>query len=95
MSAKGSGMAAKGKKRPPTEAYDEKRAEIVERGAMLFDKVGYYNTSMQMLADEVGLSKPTLYHYFPSKISILYAIHDTYINALAEGVEPRGGERSF
>lgn len=74
------------KKRPTTEAHDEKRAEIIEHCATLFDKVGYHNTSMQMLADEVGLGKPTLYHYFPSKISILYAIHDTHIRALLDGL---------
>lgn len=79
-------MPAKVKKRPTTEAHDEKRAEIIEHCAALFDKVGYHNTSMQMLADEVGLGKPTLYHYFPSKISILYAIHDTHIQALLDGL---------
>nr|WP_314443496.1 TetR/AcrR family transcriptional regulator [uncultured Sphingomonas sp.] len=79
-------MAAKPVKRKKTEAHDEKRAEIIEHCAALFDKVGYHNTSMQMLADEVGLGKPTLYHYFPSKISILYAIHDTHIRALLNGL---------
>jgi TetR/AcrR family transcriptional regulator, cholesterol catabolism regulator len=86
-------MAAKAlKPRARTEAHDEKRALIIEGCATLFDKVGYHNTSMQMLADEVGLSKPTLYHYFPSKISILYAIHDAHINVLLNGLEGRDGE---
>jgi len=80
-------MVSKSRKRATTEAHDEKRAEIIEHCAGLFDKVGYHNTSMQMLADEVGLGKPTLYHYFPSKISILYAIHDTHIRALLGGLE--------
>jgi len=38
---------------------------------------------MQMLADEVGLGKPTLYHYFPSKNAILFAMHDAHMSALA------------
>lgn len=84
-------MAARTRKRPTTEAHDEKRAEIIERCAGLFDKVGYHNTSMQMLADEVGLGKPTLYHYFPSKISILYAIHDTHMRALLDGLTHEKG----
>lgn len=85
-------MAAKtAKKRLTTEAHDGKRIEIIQHCATLFDKVGFHNTSMQMLADEVGLSKPTLYHYFPSKLSILYAIHDTHIGALLDGLKRDAG----
>lgn len=85
-------MASKStKKRATTEAHDEKRAEIIEHCAALFDKVGYHNTSMQMLADEVGLGKPTLYHYFPSKVSIFYAIHDTHIRILIDGLVHEAG----
>lgn len=80
------------KPRVRTEAHDEKRAMIIEGCASLFDKVGYHNTSMQMLADEVGLGKPTLYHYFPSKTAILYAIHDSHITGLLTRLESRKGE---
>ena len=39
---------------------------------------------MQMLADDVGIGKPTLYHYFKSKSEILYAIHQEVMsNVLA------------
>jgi AcrR family transcriptional regulator len=79
------------RKRRTTEAHDEKRIEIIQHCAALFDKVGFHNTSMQMLADEVGLGKPTLYHYFPSKLSILYAIHDTHISALLDGLKHEAG----
>ena len=37
------------------------------------------------MSQRLGLGKPTLYHYFPSKISILYAIHDSHIRALLDG----------
>lgn len=74
------------KRRQTTEAADSKRVEIIEHCAALFDKVGYHKTSMQMLADEVGLGKPTLYHYFPSKIAILYAIHNAHMRALLDGL---------
>ena len=85
-------MGAKpARKHRTTEAHDEKRIEIIQHCATLFDKVGFHNTSMQMLADEVGLSKPTLYHYFPSKLSILYAIHETHIGALLDGLKREAG----
>lgn len=80
------------KKRQTTEAADSKRIEIMEHCAGLFDKVGYHKTSMQMLADDVGLGKPTLYHYFPSKTAILYAIHDTHMRALLDGLEVSDGQ---
>ncbi len=82
----------KAKRRQTTEAHDEKRTEIIQHCAALFDKVGYHKASMQMLAEEVGLGKPTLYHYFPSKHSILYAIHDAHMNALLAGLETSGKE---
>lgn len=85
-------VAQAGKKRPQSEAHGGKRAQIIEHCARLFDKGSYHDMSMQMLADEVGLSKPTLYHYFPSKVSILYAIHDTYINNLMDGLGHKAGD---
>jgi AcrR family transcriptional regulator len=84
--------AKKAVKRQTTEAHDGKRLEIIGHCATLFDKVGYHKASMQMLADEVGLGKPTLYHYFPSKLSILYAIHETHMRALLDGLEIHDGE---
>lgn len=79
------------KKRQTTEAHDEKRADILKHCAGLFDRVGYHKASMQMLADEVGLGKPTLYHYFPSKSALLFAMHDAHMSALLAGLdEPHG-----
>src|SRR3546814_3061957 len=42
-------------------------------------------------ADEVGLGKPTLYHYFPSKNAILFAMHDAHMSALLAGLDEEGG----
>ena len=70
-----------------TAAHDEKRLEIIERCADLFDADGYHRATMQMLADKVGLGKPTLYHYFRSKTEILFAIHQLQIAALIDGLD--------
>lgn len=77
-----SAPAKRKKAKVTTAAHDEKRIEIIEHCATLFDRVGYHGTSMQMLADEVGLGKPTLYHYFASKTDILYEMHQLHIDAL-------------
>ncbi len=73
--------------RQTTAAHDEKRLEIIECCASLFDRVGFHGMSMQMLADEVGLGKPTLYHYFSSKNDILYDMHQMHIDALINGLQ--------
>lgn len=43
--------------------------------------------SMQMLADEVGLGKPTLYHYFASKADILFEMHQLHIDSMIDGLD--------
>lgn len=61
---------------------DARRAEIATKAAALFDEKGYHSASMEKIAEAVGVRKPTLYHYFPSKDHILYAIHDEFIDLL-------------
>ena len=71
----------KPRERATTAAHDEKRLEIIEHCAVLFDKVGYHGLTMQMLADEAGLGKPTLYHYFSSKADILFEMLQLHLDA--------------
>lgn len=77
----------KAKVRVTTAAHDEKRLEIIRHCADLFDKVGYHGMTMQMLADEAGLGKPTLYHYFGSKADILFEMHQMHIDSMIGGLE--------
>lgn len=67
----------------------ERRQQIVTRAAGLFDQSGYSNTTMDDIAKDVGVAKPTLYHYFPSKDDILHAIHGEFIDLLIERHEAR------
>lgn len=59
-----------------------RRDEIARTAAVLFDRLGFHETSMDDLAREVGLKKPTLYHYVTSKAQIVYWIHDDIQNEL-------------
>jgi AcrR family transcriptional regulator len=74
--------------------HDEKRLEIIACCARLFDKAGYHGMSMQMLADEVGLGKPTLYHYFASKADILFEMHQLHLAAINESMDADAAETS-
>lgn len=46
---------------------EERRAEILQAAARIFHATGYDNASLQDIADEVGIRKASLYHYFASK----------------------------
>jgi AcrR family transcriptional regulator len=72
-----------------TARAQDRRADIVAKAANLFDEKGYHGATMEDIADAIGLAKPTLYHYFPSKDHILYAIHDDFIELLISRQERR------
>jgi AcrR family transcriptional regulator len=46
---------------------EERRQRLLERGAELFAVHSYDELSMREIARAAGISKPLLYHYFPSK----------------------------
>lgn len=52
---------------------DDKRREIIEIAAQLFEELGYDRTSMSLISQRVGGSKATLYGYFKSKEELLLA----------------------
>lgn len=59
-----------------------KEQEILEYAIKLFRDKGYHATSMQDLADAVGLQKGSLYHYISSKEDLLMKIIDRAMRAL-------------
>jgi AcrR family transcriptional regulator len=48
--------------------------EIVEHAARLFAERGFAGTSVQDIADAVGVSRPALYYYFKSKDELLASL---------------------
>ena len=53
---------------------DERRRQLLEQATALFATHGYDELSMAKLAREAGISKPLLYHYFPSKRDLFEAV---------------------
>ena len=51
--------------------HEEYRQELLEKSLHLFTGKGYHNINMKEIAEEIGVSTGTLYHYFPSKESML------------------------
>lgn len=68
---------------------DDRKVDIINHAAVLFDQRGVDRVSMSDIADEVGLAKPSLYHYFTSKDEILYSIHLNMIEMLLAGLQER------
>jgi AcrR family transcriptional regulator len=67
---------------------DERRAQLLERGADLFTSHPYDELSMQEIAKAVGISKALLYHYFPSKQAFFEETLSTWAERLRERTEP-------
>ncbi len=63
----------------PTRA-DAQRARVLAASVEIFGTRGYRATSMNEIAAEVGLSKPTLYHYFRNKEELLVRIYSEVLD---------------
>ena len=66
---------------------DERRRQLLERGAELFTSDPYEELSMSRIAREVGISKALLYHYFPSKQAYFEETLNTWAEQLRERTE--------
>lgn len=53
--------------------------DILSRAATLFSKRGYHAVGIRDLAEAVGLSTSTLYHYYATKQDILFAIISRFL----------------
>ncbi|MFB4308308.1 TetR/AcrR family transcriptional regulator [Actinomadura sp. GTD37] len=58
-----------------------RRSEVCATAARLFREYGYGSATMDLIADEVGLNKGTLYHYYPAKSAILYELLSKQVDA--------------
>ena len=54
---------------------ERRRAEILHAALATAREKGYHATTLEDIAERLGVRKTALYHYFPDKDSILYACH--------------------
>src|SRR3546814_19010931 len=57
---------------------------VLRKAAVLFDKRGYVETTMADLADNLGITKPTLYTIAKGKRPLLDAMVETWLNGAHE-----------
>jgi AcrR family transcriptional regulator len=62
----------------------ETRQRIAQTALRLIGERGYDNTSLQMIADEIGLTKAAVYYHFRTKSSILHEVTAAGVAMLAD-----------
>jgi len=67
--------------------YEQRREGIVEKAADLFASMGFRGASVSDLAASCQTSKSLIYHYYPSKEDVLYAVMLSHIDQLVEDVK--------
>jgi AcrR family transcriptional regulator len=65
-----------------------KHEELLLAAVRLFRERGYHATSMQDLAEAVGVQRGSLYHYIEAKEDLLWEIMERAMEALGKAVEP-------
>lgn len=67
--------------------YDAKTQAILDSAAALFAKEGYPSAKMQDVAKACGATKSMLYHYFPTKDDLLFAMLEEHLEKVIAGIE--------
>lgn len=72
------------KKRSERKSPRKRRGEVLDAAARAFHAKGYEATSIQDIADEVGILKGSLYYYISSKEDVLFEVlQEVHVAALA------------
>lgn len=72
---------------------DERWKELLDVAARMFAEQGYAATSLQQLANKLGIFKGSLYYYISSKEDLLYeVIKAVYVDGVANFQALAGGE---
>lgn len=64
--------------------HDDKRVRILKSAARVFADQGFARASMVQVAQDCGVSKANIYHYYASKDALLFDILDSYLRSLRD-----------
>ena len=59
-----------------TEAGSRRRTQILHGAEALIEAAGFDDLTMEAIAESIDVAKSTLYHYFPQKEDMLFAIYE-------------------
>lgn len=66
--------------------FEEKQRGILDSAAAVFAEQGMDKASMSQIAQAASVSKALLYHYYPSKDALIFAIIFTHLEELEEAI---------
>ncbi len=95
MTAAGEGAATvdddgpRRKGRPKNSDSGQRRADIMTAALRRFANHGYADTSLSIVARDVGITQPAVYHYFPDKESLYEAVFDAALERAWSAVHAR------
>ena len=75
-------------------AHTAAQTRVIEAAVALFGEHGIGGTSLQMIADAIGVTKAAVYHQYKAKQEIVLAVAEAVMAGLEEGVAAAEGERS-
>ena len=70
------------------------QTRVIEAAVALFGQHGIGGTSLQMIADSIGVTKAAVYHQYKAKREIILAVAEAVMAGLEEAVTAAEGERS-
>ena len=78
----------RGRARGPTPDVDSSKERIHAAALALLARYGYEGLSLQMIADEVGLHKSSLFHHYRGKLELAREVFEAAVQRVVERVEP-------
>jgi AcrR family transcriptional regulator len=66
--------------------FEEKQRVILDHAAQVFAEQGMEKASMSQIATVAQVSKALLYHYYPSKDALIFAIIMTHLEGLDQAI---------
>ncbi|MEE4192198.1 MAG: TetR/AcrR family transcriptional regulator [Halieaceae bacterium] len=77
---------------PRQERSQQRRGEILRTTATLLERVGFDDLTTTLIAREMVISVGSLYHYFPNKQAILYALGEQWLAEQTRALEEIAAE---
>lgn len=75
------------RRKPVQQRAKQRTQQILDITARLLDEVGLDDLTTILIAKELGISVGSLYHYFPNKHAILYALGARWLEEMTTALE--------